>query len=153
MALKVKNQENSTNELNFIGAGTYLEGTIETKGSLRIDGKVKGVVKSNDRLTIGSTGEVVGEVHAKSAVVGGKVEGDVYIEQKMILEATSSLNGNLSTGKLIIDEGAFFNGKSAMGANAKSGDNGKKFTPDSSNQKPEAAQSEKGAVSETSSPK
>lgn len=118
MALKMKPNEISANELNFIGAGTALEGTIETKGSLRIDGKVKGVVRSSDRVTIGSSGEVVGDVFAKSAVIGGKVEGNVHIEQKLILESTSSLNGNLSTGKLIIDEGAFFNGKSAMGRTA-----------------------------------
>ena len=127
MALKMKATDTSTNnEMNFIAAGTYLEGKIETKGSLRIDGKVKGIVNVGDRLTIGSTGEVVGEINAKTAIVGGKIEGDVRIEQKITLESTSSLNGNLSTGKLIIDEGAFFNGKSEMGTGTALGGNGKK---------------------------
>ena len=133
MALKRNPVEASSDQINFVGAGTYLEGMIETRGSLRIDGKVKGTVKCSDRVTIGSTGEVNGEIHAKNAVIGGKVEGDVNVEQKLILEKSSSLNGNLSTGKLVIDDGAHFNGKSAMGGdrgkpvvNAASNNNGKK---------------------------
>ncbi len=130
MALKKTSMDTPSNELNFVGAGTYLEGVIETSGSLRIDGKVKGTVKSSDRVTIGASGEVIGEIHAKSAIIGGRIEGDVHVEQKLILEKTSSLNGNLSTGKLIIDDGAHFNGKSAMGAAAKNAasasNNGKK---------------------------
>lgn len=122
MALKPKSTNNETHELNFIGAGTYLEGNIETKGSLRIDGKVKGTVKSGDTLTVGSSGEIVGEVYVKNAVVGGRIEGNVNIEQKLVLEATSSLSGNLRTSKLIIDEGAFFSGKSQMGTTQKAKD-------------------------------
>jgi len=44
MGLKSKSVSNGSNELNFIGTGTSLEGTIETNGSLRIDGRVKGTV-------------------------------------------------------------------------------------------------------------
>ena len=117
MAFKAK-EYNGENELNFIGAGTYVEGNIETKGSLRIDGRVKGIVKSGDTLTVGTSGEIVGEVHVKNAIVGGKIDGDVTIEQKLVLESTSSLNGNLRASKLIIDEGAYFSGKSHMGNTA-----------------------------------
>ena len=126
MALKGKPTETLQNELNIINAGTYLEGTIETKGSVQINGKVKGMVKAADEVRVGRSGEIVGEVYAKSARVAGKIEGDVYIEQKLTLEETSSLNGNLTAAKLIIDEGAFFNGKSDMGSNRTLGTNGKK---------------------------
>ena len=126
MALKNKGPETLQNELNIINGGTYLEGTIETKGSVQINGRVKGMVKAADEVRVGRSGEIVGEVYAKSARIAGKIEGDVYIEQKLTLEETSSLNGNLTAGKLIIDEGAFFNGKSDMGANRDMGTNGKK---------------------------
>lgn len=126
MALKNKGPETLQNELNIINGGTYLEGTIETKGSVQINGRVKGMVKAADEVRVGRSGEIVGEVYAKSARIAGKIEGDVYIEQKLTLEETSSLNGNLTAGKLIIDEGAFFNGKSDMGANRNLGTNGKK---------------------------
>ncbi len=115
MAFKTKNSATMSNELNFIGSGTFLEGLIETSGSLRVDGRVKGTIKSNDAVTIGSAGEVIGDVYARSAIIGGKVEGNVIVQEKLILESTSILNGNLRAGKLIIDEGALFNGKSEMG--------------------------------------
>ena len=123
---KMKGNETPQNQLNFITAGTYLEGTIETKGSLRIDGKVKGIIRAADDVSVGRNGEIVGELYAKTAKIAGKVEGNVYIEQKLTLQETSTLNGNLSAGKLVIDEGAFFNGKSDMGNNAGLSKNGKK---------------------------
>lgn len=123
MALKMKetgNGSKGSNELNFLGEGTYVEGTIQTKGSLRIDGEIKGAIKASDTLTIGSNGKVSGEVHARMAVVGGRVEGEVSVEEKLVLESNSVLVGNLKAKKLVIDEGAFFQGKSDMGVKAES---------------------------------
>ena len=80
MALKLDHtaiSPKSTNELNFLGEGTYVEGTVEAKGSIRIDGRVKGAVRAGDTLTIGAKGEVSGEIHARMAVVGGKIDGDI----------------------------------------------------------------------------
>ena len=124
MGLKSKSVPAGSNELNFIGAGTSLEGTIETNGSLRIDGRVQGTVKSSDTVTIGSGGEVKGDIFARNAIVGGKIEGNISVEEKLVLESTSVLTGNLRAGKLIIDEGAIFNGNSEM-AGAGSSSSGK----------------------------
>ena len=123
MALKLK--ENTTasrgvDELNFLGEGTYVEGIVETKGSLRIDGRVKGAVKAGDTLTIGAKGVVAGEIHSRTAVVGGRIEGNIKVDEKLVLEANSVLVGNLKAKKLVIDEGAVFQGKSDMGAVAES---------------------------------
>ncbi len=118
MALKMKSSNEDSSSygvMNLIASGTYLEGTIETKGSLRVDGKVKGTVRTGDMLHVGPSGEIIGEVYAKVARVAGKIEGDINVEQKLTLEATSTLNGNLKTAKLMIDEGAVFNGKAEMG--------------------------------------
>jgi len=118
MALKTKNSSaGDSSQLNFIGGGTSVEGNLETNGSLRIDGRVKGMVRSGDTLTIGASGEVEGEIFAKNAIVGGTIRGNVSVKEKLILEATSKLIGNLKANKLIIDEGAAFNGKSQMGGN------------------------------------
>ena len=119
MALKMKETDHDirqTNELNFIGSGTYVDGSIEAKGSLRIDGKVKGAVKAADTLTIGAKGEVAGEIHARMAVIGGRVEGDIRVQEKLVLETNSVVVGNLKAKKLVIDDGAIFQGKSDMGA-------------------------------------
>ena len=130
------------NELNIINAGTYLEGSVETKGSLQINGKVKGMVKAADEVRVGRSGEIIGQIYAKNARIAGKIQGDVFIDQKLTLEETSTLSGNLTAGKLIIDEGAFFNGKSEMGNTAATGSNGKKGVFEKSSTAP-------GIVSET----
>ncbi len=119
MGLKMKDSGNGgrgVGELNFIGEGTVLEGKIETKGSLRIDGKVKGAIRTADTLTIGMSGRVEGEIFARNAVVGGRIEGNISVEDKLVLEAKSVLIGNLKAKKLVIDEGAVFQGKSDMEA-------------------------------------
>ena len=118
MTLRLKDTGNNSgrsNELNLLGEGTYLEGKIESKGSIRIDGKVKGTVITSDILTIGSKGYVSGKIEAQEAIVGGKIEGDIKASEKLILEANSTLVGNIETKKLVIDEGAIFQGKSDMG--------------------------------------
>lgn len=118
MASKLKDTDSgfkSANELNFLGEGTYVEGTVEAKGSLRVDGRVKGAVRAGDTLTIGAKGDVSGEVHARMAVVGGRIEGNIQVDEKLVLEANSKLVGNLKAKKLVIDEGAIFQGKSDMG--------------------------------------
>ncbi|GAB4368638.1 MAG: polymer-forming cytoskeletal protein [Calditrichia bacterium] len=119
MALKLKDSGSATktsNELNFLGEGTYVEGIVETTGSLRVDGKIKGSVKTGDTLTIGASGLVSGEVHARSLILGGTIEGNVRVDEKIVLESKSTLIGNIKTKNLVIDEGAIFQGKSDMGA-------------------------------------
>ncbi len=121
MGLKMKDTNSGskgTGELNFLGEGTYIEGKLEAKGSIRIDGRVKGAVKTADTLTVGNNGVVEGKIEARNAVIGGKIEGEIFISEKLILESKSTLIGNLRTKKLVIDEGAVFQGKSDMGISA-----------------------------------
>ena len=131
MALKMKDSTDGSKgsgELNFLGEGTYIEGKLEAKGSIRIDGRVKGAVKTADTLTVGNNGVVEGKIEARNAVVGGKIEGEIFISEKLILESKSTLIGNLRTKKLVIDEGAVFQGKSDMGITGQ----GEKIVPKTS---------------------
>lgn len=118
MAFKGNNNEKSSTELNFLGAGTRLEGTINSDNSVRVDGTIKGKLICKNTLTVGLNGEIEGEVEAKNAIVGGKIKGKVKISEKLVLESKSILIGELKASKLIIDEGAVFEGSSDMGAKA-----------------------------------
>ena len=110
------NSSSSSTELNFLGGGTTVDGTIKTNNSVRIDGKLKGKLICKNTLTVGLNGEIDGEVQAKNAIVGGKIKGKVSIEEKLVLESKSVLIGELKASKLIIDEGAVFDGTSDMGS-------------------------------------
>ena len=114
MAIKSSGSEGVSAELNFIGKGTVVEGNVSTESSIRIDGKIKGSLTCKNTLTIGENGEIEGDVKAVNAIIGGRVKVKVIIQEKLVLESKSSLNGELKAKKLIIDEGATFDGTSNM---------------------------------------
>ena len=110
----MKNME-KTGELNTIlGKGSLFEGKIIVDHSLRVDGHVKGDIDSNDMLIIGKEGDVTGNIKVKSLILGGKLKGTVLAENKIVLEASASLIGEMKTSKLVIDEGAIFDGRCSM---------------------------------------
>jgi len=115
LAIKDNASESSSTELNFFGNGTVVEGTIRTTNSVRVDGKIKGKLQCKNTLTIGINGVVEGEVEAKNAIIGGKINGKIKVAEKLVLEAKSVLIGDLKASKLLIDEGAVFEGTSDMG--------------------------------------
>ena len=115
MAIKDSGAESSSTELNFLGSGTVIDGTIRATNSVRIDGKVKGKLICKNTLTVGVNGVIEGEVEAKNAIVGGNIKGKIKVAEKLVLEAKSTLVGDLKASKLLIDEGAVFEGTSDMG--------------------------------------
>ena len=115
MALKGSNFEGSGTAVNLIGRGTVVTGDIRAESSIRIDGKVKGKIDCKNTVNVGESGEVEGDVQAVNAVISGKVKGKLIVKQKVNLESKSSFTGELKAAKLIVDEGALFNGTSDMG--------------------------------------
>jgi cytoskeletal protein CcmA (bactofilin family) len=98
----------------IIGEGTTFEGSISVPHSIRIDGMFKGKIDTTEVLTIGSSGVVEADIIAKSAVIGGKVVGNLTVHERVELEVNSSLIGDLNTKDLIINEGAVFHGNCTM---------------------------------------
>jgi cytoskeletal protein CcmA (bactofilin family) len=103
-----------TKELNLIGSGTIVEGNIRTKGNIRVDGKVRGEVHSTENLAIGASGEIEGGVAGKNVTIGGRVKGNVSSVEKLVLESKSVVQGDIRAQRLVIDEGALFDGRVAM---------------------------------------
>ncbi len=103
----------------LIGEGTVIEGTIAVPHPIRIDGTLKGILKTVEMLTIGATGYVEAEITAKSAMVGGRIVGNLSVEDRVELESHASLEGDLKAKELIISEGAYFSGNCTMAARSK----------------------------------
>lgn len=98
----------------IIGKGTVVDGTFTVQSSLRVDGKIKGKVTATDSLIVGKDGEVDGEISVKNAIIGGKVKGKINASGRVVFEASSVFNGEVKTAKLVIVEGAVFNGNCLM---------------------------------------
>jgi cytoskeletal protein CcmA (bactofilin family) len=107
-------------ELNtIIGKGTVIEGLLTVQNSLRIDGRVTGQVQVSDSLVVGKEGEIEGEVKVRNAIIGGRVRNRVLATGKVVLESHAMVHGEVKTSKLVIDEGAVFDGNCAMSDNGK----------------------------------
>ncbi len=108
-----------TNSSNVIGKGTVLEGNIETAGNIRIEGRIIGNIKSKSKIALGNSCHVDGNITAQNADVEGTVKGKIDISDMLVLKATATVHGDISTGKLVVEPGAVFNGSCKMGAAVK----------------------------------
>lgn len=100
----------------IIGKGTRIEGSMEVSQSLRIDGSFKGTLTTSDTLIVGSTGELLDvTLKVKNAIIGGVIKGNIIAQNKVTLESTSRLDGDMTAKLLIIEEGALFSGNCHSG--------------------------------------
>ena len=104
----------TTTELNLIAAGTVFEGKLRTSGSIRIDGKIIGEVSAAQNISVGNGGEIEGNITAKNVTLGGKTKGIVMVQETLVLEAKAVVQGELQAARLVVNEGALFNGKCSM---------------------------------------
>lgn len=103
-----------------IGKSITLKGDLSGNEDLVIEGHVEGRVDlPSNQLTIGANGSCSAEVHAKNVVVIGKVNGNVIATERIEIQATGLVNGDVSAPKLIVQEGAVVNGSIEMGSKAK----------------------------------
>lgn len=115
---KKGNQELS-NVSNIIGRETILEGSIESIGNIRVEGKVLGNTTAKAKFVMGDAAVIDGDVMARNAEVAGKVTGKITISEVLILKPTAVINGDILTNKLVVEPGATFNGSCKMGHLAK----------------------------------
>ncbi|MCZ6775518.1 MAG: polymer-forming cytoskeletal protein [Ignavibacteria bacterium] len=107
-------KKRGNDDLSLVGAGTLIEGKIKTDGSIRVDGTLIGEIVAKASAAIGLTGTVEGGVMAKNVTIAGKVKGTVTATEKLTLEGKSITRGDIRASKLIVDEGATFDGQCAM---------------------------------------
>ena len=101
--------------MNQLGQGTIINGEINSDADIRIDGTVKGNVISKGKIVLGSTGQIDGDIRSENAYLEGRVNGKVEVADLLILSKTSFVNGDIMIKKLVVEEGARFNGKCTMG--------------------------------------
>ena len=100
---------------SILGKGCKFKGTIEVEGTLRIDSEFEGVVNCPETLVVGKTGVVKAEINVKNAIIGGKVIGNINASNKIELQSGSHIEGDITTHRLVIDEGVYFEGSCKMG--------------------------------------
>ena len=93
---------------SIISADMTMQGTVNSAGDIQIDGRLEGDVRSVG-LVIGEKAEIYGEIFAEEVTVRGKVVGRICA-RKVLLAATSHVEGDILHEALAVETGAFFEG-------------------------------------------
>lgn len=105
---------------NVIAKETKIVGDLQTQGNVRIEGLIEGMVYSKSKIVISESGVVVGNLMSAESEISGKVTGTVTCSEVLFLKKTALIEGDITTSKLIIENGAVFNGKCQMADQATS---------------------------------
>jgi cytoskeletal protein CcmA (bactofilin family) len=100
----------------FLDEGTEFLGELRFRNVFRVDGRVKGKIVSDNTLIVGETGVVEAEIDCGVVSIRGAVTGRVHGRQKIELLAGARVQGTLVSPRLLIEEGAFFQGDCDMSA-------------------------------------
>src|SRR5918911_538787 len=99
----------------FVGNGTAFTGEAIFKGMLRVDGRLKGHVSSQDgTLIVGTNGQVDANIEVSVATIHGTINGDIVATKRIEIGRTSKVIGNIQTPALVIEQGAIFEGTCRM---------------------------------------
>jgi len=98
----------------FVDSSCTIRGELEFANSFRIDGTLEGTVRSRSELVVGEAGVVQGEIEVARCLVGGQVRGVVRATEQVVLHATARVWAEIHTPALVMEAGAFLEGKVTM---------------------------------------
>ena len=107
------------------GTGARLCASLRVKGEitgnedLHVDGTVEGLIQLDDRkLTVGVSAKVTADVVAREIVVYGSVKGNLRARDRIEIKKDGSVVGDLTTARIVIEDGAYFKGSIEIDRNA-----------------------------------
>lgn len=105
--------------MSVIGSGMRIVGDIESNGVIKVEGVVEGAVRGARQLLLGKGGTIHGDIHAVDAILGGTVVGTVVASERVEVQSSSSVEGDIHTKSMVVFEGGMINGTVRMGEQAK----------------------------------
>jgi cytoskeletal protein CcmA (bactofilin family) len=121
-ASDARGQQTHREECNManIGKSISIRGDLTGNEDMVIEGQVEGKVDlPNNQLTVGANGKVKAEIHAKGVVVVGHVDGNIFGLERIEIQATGRVEGDVTAPKLVVAEGAQLNGAIQMSQKGK----------------------------------
>ena len=98
----------------FLDEGTDFEGELRFRDTMRIDGKFRGKISSKNVLIIGEMADIEGEIKVSHVSISGRVTGKIIADAKVEVHAKGRVFCDITTPKLVIEDGAFFHGNCDM---------------------------------------
>ena len=94
--------------------GMVVQGTLDAKGDVRLDGRLEGKIRVTERLTVGTSGVLNADVEAGEAIIMGTVEGTIKAHRRLELRKGARVIGDICSPILMIEEGVHFHGNCNM---------------------------------------
>jgi cytoskeletal protein CcmA (bactofilin family) len=101
-------------QVNMIGEGTTIRGSVDADGDLRIAGLVHGSVRCKGKVIVAKGGKVEGDIYADEADVAGTVMGQLHLGKRLSLRNGCEVDGDIFVKSLSIEDGALFEGRCVM---------------------------------------
>jgi len=113
----MKKEKGSDRISTFIGADASIDGNIEFKGTIRVDGTVKGKISSNSgTVVVGEKAVVNAEVFVNVAVIMGELNGTIDAKERVEVYPPGRVGGDIHAPVISIEPGGIFNGNCVMQA-------------------------------------
>ena len=101
--------------LSVIAAGMKIIGDIDSNGVVKIEGLVEGAIRGARQLLLGRQGTIHGDIRVQEAIIGGTVVGNITADERVEIQGTSSVQGDVHTKSIVVLEGGVINGTVRMG--------------------------------------
>jgi cytoskeletal protein CcmA (bactofilin family) len=134
MAVKTKETATSTDDMGplnttpsgstaRLGTSLHVKGEISGNEDLHIDGSVEGVIQLEDhKLTVGASAKLTADVMAREVVIYGSTKGSLRARDRIEIKKDGSVVGDLTTTRIMIEDGAYFKGSIEIDRTASSND-------------------------------
>ena len=93
----------------LIGDTCRIDGAIEVKGRLVVDGIIEGTIKC-DSLETGPSSRINANIEADDVTIRGFMEGDVFVHKHLDVASTGNFKGSIAYGTLSIEPGGKLSG-------------------------------------------
>ena len=98
-------------DIAHIGKSVVIKGELSGSEDLFFDGEVEGTIElTGNSLTVGPNGRIRANINAREVVIMGKVHGNIKASDRLELRQTGLLTGDVTTSRIVIQDGAFFKG-------------------------------------------
>jgi cytoskeletal protein CcmA (bactofilin family) len=94
-----------------IGDGSIFDGRFSVNGSILIEGKFTGDIRTDDQLIVGPLGKVRTDIVARRVTVAGTLIGNIAASEEVTLLRTGKVLGNITTPKLTVEPGVITEGR------------------------------------------
>lgn len=102
---------------SIIASDMTVIGDLETEGVVRIEGRIRGTVRVGSQVLVAQGAVIEGDLHTQEAVIAGQVTGAIHASERVELQATAMVAGDILTPRISIIEGGKVTGEVKMDSN------------------------------------